>query len=94
MDMPEYKYIYTKTKCNKKSIYVTIEKQYRYIPDKNVYRFEKGTCNVYKGWLKTHKCNGIDLYNRPCELINPLPYDMSPDAPEFLEENWEKRLTE
>jgi len=94
MTMPEYQHIISKTRCPKNRSYVTINKSYRYIPDKNVYRFESATCSVNKGLSKTYKCAGTDEFNKPCRLINPSPYDLPPDCPEFLEENWGKRLVE
>ncbi len=94
MAMAECQRIITKTKCPKNRSYVTIESTYRYVPDKNVYRFESATCSVNKGWSKIYKCAGTDEFNKPCRLINRSPYDLPPDSPDFLEENWGKRLLE
>lgn len=79
MDYPEYRYIYSKIKCYKKTVYVDTTSTYKYEPLKNVYQCIKCTCSMYNSL----KCNGRDGYNEPCFIINPLPIELSPDSKDF-----------
>lgn len=83
MNYPEYRQIYTKTKCSKKTIFVDITYTYKYNPEKNVYVCEEASCSLRNSSISNKRCNGYDRFNEPCHIIAPSNRELPPDSKDF-----------